>query len=284
MVKKKLTGIPLLLFTLILAGGIASAAPDPDDREGSKDPPLFNRMPGYYIDRSDDIEFDSYTFQVGPGKTRTVEGHHYFLIYWPKKNVTVPSPLQIGRNYLNAVKAIGGQLVYEFHDPDEDIVLKIVKDGMETWAYVNASANSSYSIHIVQKQAMNQDVVADAKSLARSIKDSGKASIYGIYFDTGKAEIKKESEPALNEIAKLLKADPGLKLYIVGHTDNVGGLDYNMKLSKDRADAVLKTLVGNYSAAAAGLQAFGVGPLAPVASNQAEEGRAKNRRVELVAQ
>ena len=114
--------------------------------------------------------------------------------------------------------------------------------------------------------------------------DTGKAAVYGIYFDTGKAEIKPESEPALKEIAKLLQADPKLKLYVVGHTDNSGGLDYNMKLSKDRADAVVKALTGKYGIAASRLSAFGVGPLAPVASNQTEEGRAKNRRVELVAQ
>ena len=281
---KRSLGILLLFFTLNLTAVIALAASDPNDKEGSKDPPLFNRMPGYYIYRCDDLEFDSYQFQVGPGKTQTVEGHHYYLIYYPNDNIQIPSPLQIGRNYLNAIKAIGGQLVYEFHDPDEDIVLKVVKNDTETWAYVRASANGSYEIHIMQKQSMNQDVVADAKSLAQSIKDSGKAAIYGIYFDTGKAEIKPESEPSLKEVAELLQADPKLKLYVVGHTDNVGAFDYNINLSKDRADAVVKALIGKYGIAASRLQPFGAGPVAPIASNQTEEGRAQNRRVELVAQ
>lgn len=108
--------------------------------------------------------------------------------------------------------------------------------------------------------------------------------LYGIYFDTGKAEIKPESEPAFGEITKLLQADPKLKLYVVGHTDNVGVFDYNLKLSKDRADAVVKALTGKYEIAAARLQPFGAGPVAPVESNTTEDGRAKNRRVELVAQ
>jgi hypothetical protein len=82
---------------------------------------------------------------------------------------------------------------------------------------------------------------------------------------------------------KLLRADPRLELYVVGHTDNAGTFSYNMKLSRDRAASVAKTLAGEYGIAAPRLQASGVGPLAPVASNRAEEGRAKNRRVELVA-
>jgi len=136
----------------------------------------------------------------------------------------------------------------------------------------------------VVKEAMKQDVVADAKTLATAIRDTGRAALYGIYFDTGKAVIKPESAPSLKEVAKLLQADPKLKLYVVGRTDNQGALDMNMKLSQDRAEAVVKALTTESGVAAARLQAFGVGPLVPMASNLTEEGRAKNRRVELVAQ
>lgn len=131
---------------------------------------------------------------------------------------------------------------------------------------------------------MEQQVVADAKSLMSDIQEKGSASVYGIYFDFDKADIKPESEPAINEIAKLLQENKGLKLYVVGHTDNVGGLDYNMKLSKARADAVIKELVTKYKISPDRLKAYGVGSLAPVASNDTEEGKAKNRRVELVKQ
>jgi outer membrane protein OmpA-like peptidoglycan-associated protein len=131
---------------------------------------------------------------------------------------------------------------------------------------------------------MKQEVAANAESLAGSIRESGKAAVYGIYFDTGKADIKPASEPALAEIAKLLKADPKLKLYVVGHTDNAGPFGPNIKLSEERAAAVVKALVGKYGIVASRLTPFGDGPTAPVASNKSEEGRAKNRRVELVAQ
>jgi OmpA-OmpF porin, OOP family len=141
-----------------------------------------------------------------------------------------------------------------------------------------------FNVDIVEKQAMKQDVVASSVVMAGSINDTGKVAIYGIYFDAAKAIIKPESEPALKEIVKLLQADSKLKVYIVGHTDNAGIFDANMKLSRDRAEAVVKALAGKYGIAAARMQAGGVGPLSPAASNHTDEGRAKNRRVELVGQ
>ena len=84
------------------------------------------------------------------------------------------------------------------------------------------------------------------------------------------------------EIAKLLKQTPSLKLRVVGHTDGTGALDANMKLSQARGEAVVQALVGQYGIATSRLKGYGVGPLAPVASNATEEGRGKNRRVELV--
>jgi len=274
----------LLLIVLFLCP-LALAASDPNDKEGSKDPPLFNRMPGFHIYRYDEIEFDRYEFPVGPNKKQAVEGFHYFVIYYANDGIKQPSALQIAANYTNAIKAIGGQQVYSFEDGGyQCVTLKVVKSGAESWAFVTGGSNGMYDVHVVVKELMRQDVTANAASMASGLKESGKVALYGIYFDTGKAVVKPESEPTLKEIAKLLAADAKLKLYVVGHTDNQGGLDYNMKLSKDRADAVVKALVGTHKVAAARLAAFGVGPLSPVASNLTEEGRAKNRRVELVAQ
>jgi outer membrane protein OmpA-like peptidoglycan-associated protein len=108
--------------------------------------------------------------------------------------------------------------------------------------------------------------------------------VYGITFDTGKSEIKLASQPALVEIAKLLKGQPALKLHVVGHTDNVAGLDLNLRLSKARAEAVVQALTTKHGINAGRLIPHGVGPVAPVTSNDAEAGRAKNRRVELVKQ
>lgn len=128
----------------------------------------------------------------------------------------------------------------------------------------------------------NQMVVVSASEIDKALVSSGRIALYGILFDFNQATIKPESRPALDEIAKYLKANPDRKLYVVGHTDNVGGFDSNMTLSKARATAVAADLAKTYGIQPARLQASGVGLQAPVASNDTEEGRAKNRRVELV--
>lgn len=127
-------------------------------------------------------------------------------------------------------------------------------------------------------------VTVKADEIAKAIDETGRIAIYGIYFDTDKAVLKPESKPALDEIAKLLQKQPELKLHVVGHTDDQGGLDYNMGLSRRRAEAVVAALTSEYGIAASRLIANGVAYLAPVASNREEAGRAKNRRVELVPQ
>lgn len=141
------------------------------------------------------------------------------------------------------------------------------------------------AVDVMETKAMEQNmVVVSASDISKSITVSGKVAIYGILFDTGKADIKAESKPSLDQIATFLKAEPGVKLHVVGHTDSVGGFDSNMVLSKRRADAVAAALVKDYGVAAARLVGNGVASLAPVASNGTEDGRAKNRRVELVLQ
>jgi len=125
---------------------------------------------------------------------------------------------------------------------------------------------------------------SDKGSEANDISSTGHVAVYGIYFDTGKADLKPESDATLKEIAKLLQQDANLKLYVVGHTDNQGTLTLNMDLSKRRADSVVATLTAKYGVTAGRLQAFGSGPYSPVAPNDTEDGRAKNRRVELVKQ
>ena len=135
----------------------------------------------------------------------------------------------------------------------------------------------------VQPKARVQNMVAvSASEMQKSIDSTGRVALYGIFFDTGSSVIKTESSTALAEIAKLLTANPALKLHVVGHTDNQGALDSNFVLSKARAQAVSAALSQNYAIAAARLSANGVSSLAPVASNTDEAGRAKNRRVELV--
>jgi outer membrane protein OmpA-like peptidoglycan-associated protein len=125
-------------------------------------------------------------------------------------------------------------------------------------------------------------VTVKAEEMASAIGKDGRVALYGIYFDTGKADIKPESTPTLEQIGMLMKSDPKLKLLVVGHTDNAGEFDYNISLSKRRAQAVAAALTVKHGVAAARLRADGVGMLAPTASNDSDEGRAKNRRVELV--
>ena len=126
--------------------------------------------------------------------------------------------------------------------------------------------------------------VLDMAAMQKSLAESGRVAIYGVYFDTDKAVVKPESKAALDEMGKLLNANPNLKVYVVGHTDNQGTLAGNMDLSQKRADAVVKALEAGYKIPAARLSPRGVASLAPVAANDAEAGRAKNRRVELVSQ
>ncbi len=141
-------------------------------------------------------------------------------------------------------------------------------------------------IEIAEPNAMQGGQVSvNADALKTALQSSGKIALYGIYFDTGKAEIKAaESKTQLDEMAKLLKSQPALKVYIVGHTDNQGNLDANQVLSQQRAQAVVSALAKQYQIAATRLAGKGVASLAPVASNTDEAGRAKNRRVELVVQ
>lgn len=141
-----------------------------------------------------------------------------------------------------------------------------------------------YMIDIIEETKMEDDLITiNAEEMLKGIKAEGKIALYGIYFDFDKADVKPESEPTLKEIAALLKKDAKLNIYVVGHTDMKGKHDYNIDLSKRRAAAVVKELTTKYGITAARLTADGVGPLSPVATNETEDGRKLNRRVELVA-
>lgn len=124
--------------------------------------------------------------------------------------------------------------------------------------------------------------MVDAKQMQLSLNETGRVALYGIYFDHDSATIEPESKPTLDEIAALLNDEPELRIIVVGHTDYVGGYDYNMGLSQRRAKAVRDALVADYGIAEGRLASAGVGYLAPMATNESEDGRALNRRVELV--
>lgn len=135
---------------------------------------------------------------------------------------------------------------------------------------------------VAPKARADRMVVVTSDEMAKALAAEGRIALYGIYFDTNKSTVKPESRPTLEQIAKLLKDAPALKLQVVGHTDNVGGADANLALSKRRADAVVTALVEDFGVDAQRLASSGAGMTRPVGDNATEEGRAKNRRVELV--
>jgi OmpA-OmpF porin, OOP family len=255
------------------------------DKAGCKDHPLLTRMPNTYIVSCDEKEYNEEEFWEPPkGDKRVKVGGKYYKIEYRTKEAFEGkrTQLQIMRNYANAARQIGA-LVYE-QTSRESVTIKLVKDGKEIWATEDPYGGDRYFLWFVEKEAMQQDVVADAKFMSEGISSTGHVAIYGVYFDFNKSDVKPESEPALSEIAKLLSGNSSLKVLIVGHTDNVGGIDYNMKLSLARANAVVQSLTTKYKVNPLSMKPYGAGQLAPVAPNKTEEGRAKNRRVELVEQ
>jgi len=278
-------GIAVVFGVVVAIGLMGSFAFAQQDAKGCKDHPAFTRMPNFYIVGCEQKEFDTVDFYEPPQgeKSVKVEGRTYVIEYRAQKGFEgKTTTLQMMRNYANAARQIGG-IVYE-RASNNMAYIKIVKDGKEIWVKLSPYGGDRYYLTFVEKEAMKQEVTADAKFMADGISSTGHVAIYGIYFDFNKSDVKPESEPALQEINKLLSGNPNLKVFIVGHTDNVGGVDYNMKLSQARADAVVKVLTTKYKINPQRLKAYGVGQLAPVAPNKTEEGRAKNRRVELVEQ
>jgi OOP family OmpA-OmpF porin len=140
-------------------------------------------------------------------------------------------------------------------------------------------------LDVLETKAMQQNLAfVSAGQIGGALGKDGRVALYGILFDFDKADIKPESDKQLMEMANLMKSNAGLKVFIVGHTDNKGTLAYNIDLSQRRADAVAKALSARFGVAADRMVSKGVGPLSPLAANDSEEGQAKNRRVELVRQ
>ena len=153
-----------------------------------------------------------------------------------------------------------------------------------TPGYVSTDEAAVFQFVLEAKPADTGMVTVDAAALGKGLAGEGRIALYGIYFDTAQATLKPESKPQLEEMAKLLRQQPALRVFIVGHTDNQGGFDANMALSRRRAEAVVAALAKDHKIDAKRLAAAGAANIAPVASNGSEAGRGKNRRVELVEQ
>ncbi len=271
-----------ILLCLFFAAPFAITLNAQQDIPGGKDHPLLTRMPGFYLSGYKEAEFDSYRFIGADKKPLSVEGHKYYIEYKLKPGLQEPGELKLRRNVQDALRKIGGKVVFDDNFNKASTIV-VQKDGKETWIEVR-SYNPMYRLNIVERAAMKQEIVANADAMGDGIRTSGHVALYGIYFDFGKADLKAESDTAIVQISLLLKKDMNLKLFVVGHTDNVGSVEGNMQLSKARADAVVNSLVSKYGIGPDRLKAYGVASLAPVASNDSDEGRALNRRVELVKQ
>ena len=205
------------------------------------------------------------------------------MVLYPRERVTAP-------NFSN------GECASDIGVTEQRYTVgKLAKDGGEAVIAVLAYAVSDdlyckafngrtlVMALVLENKAREQKMVTvSAAEMQSAIASTGRIALYGIFFDFDKAEVKPESKPALDEIAKLLADNPDLNVLIVGHTDNVGKFDYNIKLSERRAKAVVEALKRGYGVDGGRMRPAGVGMMAPTATNDTEDGRAKNRRVELV--
>jgi len=308
----------LSLAWLLAAAGLAPATSLAAEAE---DHPLVGRYAGSELLQYRHAAFDEYLLALGPLKggeyedARRVEGEVTWIGY---RNPRERSTLEVFRNYeqklaeggfeilwkCDRMEACGGrsfgfalfdrdpeQYLHSADSSPDESLRHLVgkKSGSEGDVYAQITVyDNGYGpwtrVRVIETQTMETDQieVIEADEMAAQIESLGSVSLYGIYFDTDSASIKSESEPTLQEIAKLLGENPGLELIVVGHTDNRGPFEYNIDLSKRRAAAVVEALVSDYGIDRNRLKPWGVGFTAPAASNATEEGRAKNRRVELV--
>jgi outer membrane protein OmpA-like peptidoglycan-associated protein len=144
-------------------------------------------------------------------------------------------------------------------------------------------AKLRHQIQVVEVKPMERGLVT-AQAIEKGLMEKGRVVLDGLFFDHDKATLTPESKPALDVVARYLAAHPDIKVFIVGHTDGTGTFDYNLNLSRERAQAVVAALAGDHGIAAARMSAHGVGPLSPVKANESDANRGENRRVEMVTQ
>lgn len=273
-----------IIFSLLISiMTIPSFAQNDDPGCLDKTLQFFTPMDGFYLsDYCKYSEFGSYEFWVDRGSRTIVKEGVYREVWFNRKKDSDRrvSGLQILQNYANAIKAVGGKVLKE----SDGNVFTTTYQGKELWIFINANTNSTdqdnYGIFSIEVDVMKQEVTA--LEIKGSMTSLGKIALYGIHFDTGKSDIKPESEAAISTIATYLIENPDVNVFIVGHTDNLGSFALNQTLSKSRGESIKNYLISKYGIAANRLTGDGVGSLCPVASNDTDEGKALNRRVEIV--
>ncbi len=299
--------IKLLVLLFALAFSIGSFAQK--DVEGSADHPLLSRYSGSTITSYSTNRFVAYPiYDYDKSDWATIEGKFVSIVYQAPHGLSL---LEIHRNYEKALEDADFKKVYQCRSTcllysyvgklneanlkvpsghykdlysDEGYYSRYEKDGLQlVLMTTNQKEKNFTSVDFIGDAEMEMGMVkADANAIGNALRKEGKISIYGITFATGSSAIKAESKATLAEIAQFLKSNPSINIYVVGHTDDTGSLSTNLSLSKNRAEAVVKSLASEYGIPANRLSGSGVGPYAPVASNLSESGKAKNRRVELV--
>jgi len=282
---------PVLLLALLLVASAALAAKDPNDSEGSADHPEIARFPGFHIDYSKKTDYDEVQLATedpddsGEPNGAVKAGKHWTINYCLNEDGRQPSAIELLRNYENAFRKSGGVLVkrHPRQGTPTGAVYRMPRTGDgERWMQLEVFNDATcYLLNIVDVGAMAQKIEFSAGEMARTIKKDGYIALNGIQFDTGKAAIKSESTPLLDQVVALLRSERALRLSVEGHTDNVGDKRANLLLSKQRAESVVKYLTAK-GIDGKRLKSDGKGDTLPVADNRSDAGRAKNRRVELV--
>lgn len=225
--------------------------------------------------------FDQATFTVQDGddsKETKAQGAYCQVSYSAVEGTQQNSMLATQLNYRAALKKAGAQIVYS---SESETDARLIEDGQVTWVQVSSNGDAYQTVTVVREKPFQASIKpAQAGELKAALDKDGHVALY-INFDFNKASLRPDAAPVIAQVLALLKDNPGLKLSIVGNTDNVGGHDYNVKLSQQRAAAVVAELVKD-GVAADRLQSSGDGPDKPIADNDSGEGRARNRRVELV--
>ncbi len=275
------------VLSIMLAFGLLAIGEPAFALSKTEEHPVIRPMPmsQLVVAQSRVRNYASHQFRVQKGKkSEKIEkkGTYWHLRYVIKdakgsinRNV---SREEIVQNYKEAALEKGGRILYEVGYLLTFTLTRM--DGGMTWAFLSAG-DGSYNLYIIDEAAFRKQLMFDAEELKKALDEEGHVAVYGIYFDIDRAVLKLGAEKVLVEMVKLMKNNPKLKIEIQGHTDNTGEAHHNLDLSTRRAETVRKFLLA-YGVEAARVLSRGYGEEKPVASNDTEEGRALNRRVELI--